>query len=37
MFDATPGVVAHGLFPPTMVSAVLIGRGDQVEERQIIG
>jgi ribose 5-phosphate isomerase A len=35
LFDATPGVVAHGLFPPTMVSAVLIGRGDQVEERRI--
>jgi len=35
LFDATPGVVAHGLFPPGMVSAVLIGRGDQVEERQI--
>jgi ribose 5-phosphate isomerase A len=35
LFDVTPGVVAHGLFPPPMVSAVLIGRGDQVEERQI--
>jgi ribose 5-phosphate isomerase A len=35
LFDSTPGVVAHGLFPPGMVSAVLIGRGDQVEERQI--
>lgn len=25
------GVVAHGLFPPSMVSEVLIGRGDAVE------
>jgi ribose 5-phosphate isomerase A len=26
-----PGVVDHGLFPPGMVSAVLVGRGDSVE------
>jgi ribose 5-phosphate isomerase A len=26
-----PGVVDHGLFPPGMVSAVLIGRGDSVD------
>lgn len=26
-----PGVVAHGLFPPEMVSEVLVGRGDSVE------
>jgi ribose 5-phosphate isomerase A len=26
-----PGVVDHGLFPSGMVSAVLIGRGDEVE------
>ncbi|MGH9108723.1 MAG: ribose 5-phosphate isomerase A [Acidimicrobiales bacterium] len=25
-FDATPGVVAHGLFPPAMVSAIVVGR-----------
>jgi ribose 5-phosphate isomerase A len=31
--DATPGVVAHGLFPPSMVSEVVIGRGDDVEIR----
>ena len=31
--DATPGVVAHGLFPPSMVSEILIGRGDDVEIR----
>ncbi|HYB29081.1 MAG TPA: ribose 5-phosphate isomerase A [Solirubrobacteraceae bacterium] len=26
-----PGVVEHGLFPPSMVSEVLVGRGKQVE------
>jgi len=31
--DATPGVVAHGLFPPALVSEVLIARGDSVERR----
>lgn len=29
--SAEPGVVDHGLFPPSMVSEVLIGRGDEVE------
>ncbi len=29
--DADPGVAAHGLFPPEMVSEVLIGRGEKVE------
>lgn len=29
----TPGVVAHGLFPPDLVAVVLIGRGESVEER----
>ena len=28
---AVPGVVDHGLFPPEMVSDVIIGRGDDVE------
>lgn len=28
---ATPGVVEHGLFPPGLVSDVLVGRGDAVE------
>jgi ribose 5-phosphate isomerase A len=28
---ATPGVVEHGLFPPELMSDVLIGRGDAVE------
>jgi ribose 5-phosphate isomerase A len=35
MLDAAPGVVAHGLFPPALVTTVLIGRGDEVEMRQI--
>jgi ribose 5-phosphate isomerase A len=29
--DAVPGVMAHGLFPPGLVSDVLIGRGGEVE------
>ena len=29
-FSATPGVVGHGLFPPSMVSLVLVGRGSAV-------
>ncbi len=33
LLSATPGVVDHGLFPPSMVSDVLIGRADQVERR----
>lgn len=35
MLDAAPGVVAHGLFPPALVTTVLIARGDEVEMRQI--
>ena len=35
LLDAAPGVVAHGLFPPSLVSTVLIARGDEVEMRQI--
>jgi ribose 5-phosphate isomerase A len=27
---ATPGVVEHGLFPPELVSEVLLGRGEEV-------
>jgi ribose 5-phosphate isomerase A len=30
-FGATPGVVEHGLFPPSMVALVLSGRGDGVD------
>jgi ribose 5-phosphate isomerase A len=29
--EADPGVAAHGLFPPAMVSAVLVGAGSAVE------
>jgi ribose 5-phosphate isomerase A len=29
--DATPGVVEHGLFPPELVTDVLVGRGDAVD------
>ena len=29
----TTGVVEHGLFPPGLVSEVLVGRGDSVERR----
>jgi ribose 5-phosphate isomerase A len=31
--SATPGVVEHGLFPPSMVAVVLIGRQGTVERR----
>jgi ribose 5-phosphate isomerase A len=30
--EADPGVSSHGLFPPALVSEVLIGRGGAVEE-----
>jgi ribose 5-phosphate isomerase A len=33
--EADPGVAAHGLFPPQMVSDLLIGRGDSVERPSI--
>jgi ribose 5-phosphate isomerase A len=28
--DSTPGVVAHGLFPPSMVYEILVGEGERV-------
>jgi ribose 5-phosphate isomerase A len=31
----TPGVICHGLFEPSLVSEILIGRGDQVERVQL--
>jgi ribose 5-phosphate isomerase A len=31
--SATPGLVAHGLFPPELVAVVLIGRNGSVEQR----
>jgi ribose 5-phosphate isomerase A len=33
--DALPGVISHGLFPPSLVSTVLVGRPDGVEEHRI--
>jgi len=33
--SATPGLIEHGLFPPDMVTAVLIGRGESVERIDI--
>ncbi len=33
--DTVPGVVSHGLFPPSMVTTVLVARGGEVEVRQI--
>src|ERR1700734_2270095 len=31
LLSSTPGVVAHGLFPPQMVAIVFIGRGERAE------
>ena len=31
LLEGDPGVAAHGLFPPDMVSEVLIGKGDAVD------
>ncbi|HSJ93797.1 MAG TPA: ribose 5-phosphate isomerase A [Gaiellaceae bacterium] len=31
--SSTPGIVDHGLFPPSLVSEALVGRGDAVERR----
>lgn len=31
----TPGVVEHGLFPPELVTEILVGRGSDVERRTI--
>jgi ribose 5-phosphate isomerase A len=33
---ATPGVVEHGLFPPEMVSTVLVGRGRSVDRTDFV-
>jgi ribose 5-phosphate isomerase A len=32
-FDAVPGVVSHGLFPPALTAEVLIARAEDVEHR----
>jgi ribose 5-phosphate isomerase A len=34
-FAAIPGVVEHGLFPPTLVSDVLVARGSEVERLRL--
>jgi ribose 5-phosphate isomerase A len=33
-FESTPGVVEHGLFPPSLVSTVVVARGGIVESIQ---
>ena len=33
--SAEPGVVEHGLFPPELVSDVVLARGDAVEIRTV--
>jgi ribose 5-phosphate isomerase A len=33
--SATPGVVSHGLFPPALVSTILVARGDEVTARAV--
>lgn len=33
--SATPGLVEHGLFPPSLVSDVVIARGTEVEHRRL--
>jgi ribose 5-phosphate isomerase A len=32
--SCTPGVIEHGLFPPDLVTEVLIAHGDEVERRE---
>jgi ribose 5-phosphate isomerase A len=29
--SSTPGVVAHGLFPPQMVAVAFVGRGESAD------
>lgn len=33
--DADPGISSHGLFPPAMVSEVLVGTGDSVDRLKL--
>ena len=35
-FDGTPGVIEHGLFPPEMVSEILIGHANGSVERRLV-
>jgi ribose 5-phosphate isomerase A len=34
--DAVPGIVGHGLFPPALVTDVIIARGAEVEHRVLV-
>jgi len=34
--SSTPGVVDHGLFPPEMVAAVFVGRGESVDRTDFV-
>jgi ribose 5-phosphate isomerase A len=33
--SSTPGVIEHGLFPPELVTEILVGRGTNVEKRSL--
>jgi ribose 5-phosphate isomerase A len=33
--SASPGVIDHGLFPPALVAAVIVARGDHVEHTKL--
>jgi ribose 5-phosphate isomerase A len=35
LFDGTVGVVEHGLFPPSLVSEVIVANGGVVETRTV--
>ena len=35
-FASIPGIVEHGLFPPKLVSEVLIGRGESAERLELV-
>ena len=35
LLSATPGVTSHGLFSPGLVSAILVARGQDVEQRAL--
>jgi ribose 5-phosphate isomerase A len=35
--EADPGVAAHGLFPPKMVSELFVGKAGDVERRSLQG
>jgi ribose 5-phosphate isomerase A len=35
-FSATPGVVEHGLFPPSMTAEIIIARGGEVERKRLM-